>query len=114
MLTHQNRLIVEDALCASRSVHTLRVHHCEFPEIRAECSTVAEGVTHLIVQLKCARENIQSKWRCDLIDRAIDDANELLQAMAEAELNKDNAPCECTVHVPDQIETTLPERRSSL
>jgi len=113
MLTHQNRLIVEDALCASHSVHALRVHHCEFPEIRAECSSVTEGVAHLIGQLKCARENIQSRWRCELIDRAIADATELLHALAEAEQNND-ASCECAVHVPDQIEPTLPGRSTSL
>jgi hypothetical protein len=47
----EGRLIVEDATCAHSSVHTLRVHHREFPEIRAEAGSLAEGITHLIAQL---------------------------------------------------------------
>lgn len=113
MLTDQSCLIVEDALCVSCSVHTLRVHHREFPEIRAECGSVTEGVTHLIGQLTCARENIESQWHRELIDRAIAEVTDCLDALAKA--GEDNeALCRCAPHVPDQIEPTLPERSTSL
>ncbi|SIO61323.1 hypothetical protein SAMN05444166_6722 [Singulisphaera sp. GP187] len=113
MRTDQCHLIVEDALCASCSVHTTRVHHSDFPEIRAECGSVADGVALLVKHLKCARENAQSNWRHELIDRAIADATEFLNAMAEAGPNHE-AFCRCVARIPDQIEPMLPERSTSL
>lgn len=113
MLTDQSHLIVEDSLCASCSVHTIRVHHREFPEIRAECGSVIEGVTYLLVQLTCSRENIQSNWRRELIDRAIADASEFLETLVEAGLNNE-ASCRCAPHITDQIQSMRSGGHSTL
>lgn len=109
----EGRLIVEDATCAHSSVHTLRVHHREFPEIRAEAGSLAEGITHLIAQLKCAREHVGSQWHRDLMDRAIVEATESLDTLIEAGQDNETS-CVCISHIPDQIEPVLPERGSSI
>lgn len=113
MSTDESRLIVEDAMCASCSVHTKRVHHREYPEIRAECGSLTEAVAYLIIQLTSARENIQSNWRRESIDRAIAEVTEIRGMLAETTQDVESA-CRCVAHVPDQIEPILPGRNTSL
>jgi hypothetical protein len=108
-----SRVIVENALWTCGEVHTTGVHHCEFPEIRAECGSVAEGVVHPIGLLKRARETTQSHWRHGLIDRAIADATESLGAPAEAGQYNESS-CRCAAHIPGEIASTPPGRLSSL
>jgi hypothetical protein len=64
--------------------------------------------------LTCARENIQSNWHRELIDRAIAEVTECLHALAEAGPDNDEVSCRCAPHVPDQIEPRLPEPKTSL
>lgn len=83
MRSDQSRVIVEDGLCACCSVHTKQLHHRDFPEIRVECGSVAEGVTHLTNQLARAREGIQSVWRREAIDQAIADVGAYFDSLEE-------------------------------
>lgn len=112
MLNPPNCVIVDDALCANCAVPTRRVHHRAFPEIRVECGSVAEGLAHLIRQLTTARENVQSHWRHELVDRAIAEATELLGTLAENGQDA-QASCRCEPHVPGPVESTLPGTNSS-
>jgi hypothetical protein len=107
MLTDQGRVIVEDAVCAGCAVHTKQVHHRDFPEIRAECGSVAEAVAHLAGQLSFARDGTQSNWHHELIDRAIADVAEFLDSLAEARPT-DEAFCQCGARVAGQPELLLP------
>jgi len=108
MSSHLNhRVIVEDATCAGCSVHTKRVHHRGFPEISAECDSIAEAVSHLIVQLKRTRENTQGNWHRGLVDQAISEAAEFLDTLTEDGRDPDGL-CRCDADVPESIESSLP------
>lgn len=109
MSVDKSRVIVEDALCACCAVHTMRVRHREFPEIRAECGTVAEGVAHLIGQLKCSRENVIRKWQQELIDHAVADATAYLDALAQTERTMEAARRRAA-QGPGEIVPTLSDR----
>jgi len=81
MLHNKDRVVVEDGFCTQRTVPTKQVHHRNFPEIRAECGSVAEGTVHLVSQLSLYREGAQNAWHCELIDGAIADVAEFLAAL---------------------------------
>jgi hypothetical protein len=112
MLTEQSRVIVEDAVCAGCAVHTKQVHHRDFPEIRAECGSIAEAVAHLAGQLSSARDGTQSHWHHELIDRAIADVAEFLNALAQVR-QADEAACQCGARVAGETEAMLPGPYSS-
>jgi hypothetical protein len=88
------RVVVGDALCTRCAVSAKQVHHRDFPEIRAECGSISEGATHLASQLSLYREGAQSDWHRGLIERAIADVAEFLDALAETERDAETA-CRC-------------------
>ncbi|HWE39908.1 MAG TPA: hypothetical protein VG406_25380 [Isosphaeraceae bacterium] len=78
---HDGRLVVTEAECACHSVHTKHVHHRDFPEIWAECSTLAEGIKHLGQQLARALEGARSAWHREAMQHAIDDVDAFHKAL---------------------------------
>src|SRR5215212_4518867 len=109
MSTDQDRVIVEDGLCACSAVHTKNVHHRDFPEIRAECGSVAEAVVHLAGQLANDREGARSGWHRESIDLAIADVNEFLGTLGEAPREAE-APCRCGPRTPGPLASSLTGR----
>ena len=94
MLDHEGRVMMEDALCAHCGVPIKQVHHRDFPEIRAEFGSISEEATHLASQLSLYREGAQSAWHRGLIERAIADVAEFLDALAETERDAEMV-CRC-------------------
>ncbi|ODU02015.1 MAG: hypothetical protein ABS79_00950 [Planctomycetes bacterium SCN 63-9] len=70
---------MDDGLCPDCSIVTKCVYHRDFPEIRAECGTVAEGTAYLASRLALHGEGAQDAWRRELIDRAIADVKGFIE-----------------------------------
>ena len=58
---------------AGATAHSTRVHHRDFPEIRAEGETPAVAATHLVNQLTRALDSALTAWRRETIEHAIAD-----------------------------------------
>src|SRR5438045_208218 len=78
MSTDPSRVIVQDGVCGRCAVPIKQVHHRDFPEIRAECGSVAEGLAYLAGLLSRAREDAGSAWHREVIDQAKADIEALL------------------------------------
>jgi hypothetical protein len=112
MLADQSRVIVEDGVCDRCAVPTKRVHHRDFPEIRAECGSVAEGGAHLAGQLSRARDGVGSDWHREAIERAVADVGAFLDTLAEAG-REGEASWRCSVRGPDPLAATPLESNAS-
>ncbi len=69
MVTDQSRVIVATGATAG----TARVHHRDFPEIRADGETPAIAAAHLANQLNRALDTALTNWRRDTLGQAIAD-----------------------------------------
>ncbi len=108
MLDDDGRVVVEDGLCTQCAVSAKQVHHRDFPEIRAECGSAAEGASHLAGQLSVYREGAQSAWHRELIDRAIADVAEFLDTLGETERDPEMV-CRCGARVAGPSGPPAPE-----
>lgn len=84
MTTDRQHVIVEEGQCSRCRVHTKSLHHRHYPEIRAECGSIAESAVHLAAQLASYRESAQSDWHRQSIDLALADVAEFLDSLAVA------------------------------
>ncbi len=87
-------VIVVDAVCKHCGIPTKEVHHRHFPEIRAECATVAEAVAHLAHLLGGYLEGAQSSWHRETLDLAISDVEARLLSLDGDERSSDEG-CLC-------------------
>jgi hypothetical protein len=69
MATEPSRIIVVPGATA----HTMRVHHRDFPEIRAEGPTEEVAAAHLVNQLTRALDSALTQWRRETMNQAIAD-----------------------------------------
>jgi hypothetical protein len=69
MTIDQTRVIVATGATA----HSARVHHRDFPEIRAEGETPVAAATHLANTLTRALDSALTAWRRDTLGQAIAD-----------------------------------------
>jgi hypothetical protein len=69
MDTDQGKVIVTTGASAS----TTRVHHRDFPEIRAEGASPKEAASLLVHQLSRALDSALIDWRRDRVQEAIAD-----------------------------------------
>jgi cytochrome c553 len=102
----QSRVIVGDSVCARCAVPTKQVHHRDFPEIRVEGGSVAEGAAQLAERLARARENIGSVWHREAIEQAMADVAAFLDTLADAGQESEDS-CRCAVRDSGQLESTL-------
>ena len=93
MLTDKNHVIVEDGMCASCDVPIKRVRHRDFPEVRAECCTVAEAAAHLARKLAIARESVGSDRHRMEIDQALEDVAAFREGLTDADVKYRPAGC---------------------
>jgi hypothetical protein len=108
MLTAQDRVIVQDGLCAHCAVHVKRVHHRDFPELQAECGTVTEAVAHLADMLVKDREGARSGWHREAIDDAINDVNAYHEALDKA-AQAHREICRCAPRALGRLEPSIPD-----
>ena len=73
MTSNPSQVIVstEDHLCAS--VHSLAVHHRDFPEVRGEGQSTEDAASRLAELLLLSLDNAPSAWRRETIQQAIED-----------------------------------------
>lgn len=67
MTTDQSRVIVTTGATPGAT----RVHHQDFPEIRAEGETPQVAASHLVNQLTRALDSALTQWRRETIQHAI-------------------------------------------
>jgi len=65
-------------LTAGATAGADRVHHRDFPEIRADGGNPVEAATHLVNQLERALDSALTDWRRDSINQAIADVRAFL------------------------------------
>jgi hypothetical protein len=56
-----------------------RVHHRDFPEIRADGKTATEAAKHLVNKLTLALDTALTDWRRQTLDKAIAEVAEFLK-----------------------------------
>jgi hypothetical protein len=72
MDTEQSRVVVATGATAG----TTRVHHRDFPEIRAEGPTPQEAASQLVNHLVRTLDSALTNWRRETIQHAIDDVKQ--------------------------------------
>jgi hypothetical protein len=74
MSTAESRVIVTPGATAESS----RVHHRDFPEIRADGPDTRVAAEYLVNHLSRALDSALTDWRRDTLNRAIADVNAFL------------------------------------
>lgn len=65
----QNRVIVTSGVTS----HSTRVHHRDFPEIRADGESAKDAASHLANKLALAMDTALTDWRRQTLGQAIAD-----------------------------------------
>jgi len=63
----------------SASTTTAVVHHCDFPEIRAEGGSPKEAASHLVNKLARALDSALTDWRRETLDHAMEDVKAFVE-----------------------------------
>jgi hypothetical protein len=96
MWTDRSRVIVRAGVCECCVARAHQVHHRDFPEIRAEGGSIAEGAARLADHLSRYREGAQGTFHRDRIDWALADVAALLDTLAPVGSGHDRATsCRC-------------------
>jgi hypothetical protein len=85
MNADKSRVVVTSGSCSCHSIALATVHHRNFPELRAEGKTAAEGAGQLANQLARERASVGGGWRRDLVDGAIADMKDFLEDLERSE-----------------------------
>jgi hypothetical protein len=88
MKPNKDRVIISPSECACHSVHTLKVHHRDFPEIWTEASSPEEGAAYLIGCLSRAQDAFRTSWHRLALEEAIADVEAFLEALKRAEVEE--------------------------
>lgn len=89
MSADPKRIIVTECCCEACSVHTVRVHHEHFPEMRAEGITAEMAAGHLANRLASAQESDVDPAHRDAIRGALSDAQAFLGRKGRAHPGRD-------------------------
>jgi len=81
MKTYQRRVLATSGKRACHSADTTLLHHRDFPEIWAEGTSLVEAATHLANMLSLALESSGNDWRRVVVQQAVDDVAEFIDAM---------------------------------
>lgn len=84
MSADPKRIIVTESCCEACSVHTVRVHHEKFPEMRVEGRTAEVAAGHLANRLSAAHDGVADASHREAIRNAIDDARAFLDRKGAA------------------------------
>lgn len=76
--THEN-VIVTDTMCACHAVHTIHVHHRDFPEVHVEGLTPGDAAEHLIHRLTSVLDSTASQVHRERVEGAIADVREFVE-----------------------------------
>jgi hypothetical protein len=73
MISDPNQVIVATEDYPFHSVHSLSVHHRDFPEVRGEGGSPDDAAARLVELLLRTLDNAPSAWRRESLERAIED-----------------------------------------
>jgi hypothetical protein len=73
MFCNPSQVIVSPEPMTKIPIHSLCVHHREFPEVRAEGKTPEAAARRLAELLETTLDNAASGWRREILRHAIDD-----------------------------------------
>jgi len=104
MQISDGNVIIHGSTCICSSVHTVTVHHRNYPELAAEAITAARAIAHLEQRLEQALDYDSETWRREALRQAIADvrryASTLPAALAPAR-GRLEQPQGCTSVRPD-------------
>jgi len=103
MMTDTNCVVVEPGTCACHSVHMIRAHHHDYPEMWAQGETPREAVGQLANQLVRALESVSSHDIRDPLVQVLADVRAYLASLeptvpvgSAAACDYPNCPAEMT------------------
>jgi hypothetical protein len=73
MISNPSHVIVSTKDFPFHSVHSLSVHHRDFPEVRCEGGSPEDAASRLAELLSSALDSAPSDWRREILTRAIED-----------------------------------------
>jgi len=65
--------IIHESTCICSSVHTVTVHHRNYPELAAEAITAGRAVARLELLLERALDYDSETWRREALQQAVSD-----------------------------------------
>ncbi len=89
MNADSRRIIVTETCCPSCSIHTVHVHHQDFPELRVEALSAERAAGHLANRLKAALDTVSEPSRREAVLRALADAQAFLGPEGAAHIARD-------------------------
>ena len=75
------------------------MRHRDFPEVRAECPSVIDALSHLVNQLERITDYAETQWQRDSIEQAITDIHDVLNTLHQTEIATDHS-CPCVIQAP--------------
>jgi hypothetical protein len=85
------RIIVTESSCRACSVHTIYVHHENFPEMRVEDISAEQAALHLASRLEAAHAATVDSLHRDAVRQAIDDIRAFLDRQGASHVGRDVA-----------------------
>ncbi len=73
MISDPSQVIVANEDWLYSSLHSLSVHHRQFPEVHCEAGSPKDAAAHLVEVLSVCLDNAPSDWRRQAILQAIED-----------------------------------------
>lgn len=96
MNTDPRRIIVTESCCDACNVHTVRVHHEHFPEMRVEGSNAELAAGHLANRLSSAHDYVPDAIHREAIRVALADTRAFLDRTGPIHPGRDlKAPQSC-------------------
>lgn len=83
------RIIVTETCCEACSIHTVRVHHQQFPELRVEGMTAEMAAGHLVNRLSAAHDSVPDPAHREAIQGALGDTRAFLKRQGPAHPGRD-------------------------
>lgn len=78
MSADPRKIVVTESCCGACDVHTVRVHHQIFPELRVEGLSAEIAAGHLRNRLAASRETVPDDSHREAVQGAIDDLQAFL------------------------------------
>ena len=78
MSADPRRIIVTESCCHACDVHTVLVHHRNFPEMRMEGMSAEQAADHLADRLTATLDSVADPSHCAAVRVALDDTRAFL------------------------------------
>ena len=83
MEVSHEELVIHESTCICSSVHTVTVHHRNFPELAVEATTPSRAVSLLEHLLERALDYGSETWRREALQQAVDDVRNSASKLPE-------------------------------